>query len=237
MAVAQSQTRSQGVNTQARPRGPISRFLDLVAAAIVGVVFAVAVSVVVDMVQVATRWTALGEGPRAMRQDIATELQIVTEESANVGLIGAPVDTMLAAHQQIYEWWEKKIDVLEILRLLGVPTQGRVMDYLSVALLSFQQTALRLVELYFALPLVLMFALLGIVDGLVKRDLRRRGGARESSSRYDLIKRLIPLSITLAIVTYTAWTTVVDPAYVMVPGAMALGVLLRLMTASYKKYF
>ena len=54
-----------------------------------------------------------------------------------------------------------------------------------------QVFAVRMAVLTLAMPVFLLFGLVGVTDGLVQRDLRRWGGGRESSFVYHHAKRFI----------------------------------------------
>ena len=74
------------------------------------------------------------------------------------------------------------------------------------------------------------------LDGLVRRDLRRWGGGRESSFLYHHAKRWIwPLFIT-AWVLYLSLPFSIHPAFAILPFAGLIGVLVALTTGSFKKY-
>lgn len=53
----------------------------------------------------------------------------------------------------------------------------------------------RLVILVMTIPLFLMAAFTGLVDGLVRRDLRKFGAGRESSYLYKARGSIIPLAV------------------------------------------
>ena len=58
-----------------------------------------------------------------------------------------------------------------------------------------QVFSVRLAILMLATPVFLLFSLVALVDGLVRRDLRRWGGGRESSFVYHYAKKAaIPLA-------------------------------------------
>ncbi|WP_122831116.1 TIGR03747 family integrating conjugative element membrane protein, partial [Pseudomonas viridiflava] len=64
--------------------------------------------------------------------------------------------------------------------MLGVGV-AKFEDYGLAALYTTLVFCVRLVILTLAIPLFMMTALVGFVDGLVRRDLRRFGAGRESS--------------------------------------------------------
>lgn len=76
----------------------------------------------------------------------------------------------------------------------------------------------------------------GLVDGLVRRDVRRFGAGRESGFTYHRAKAsLIPLAV-LPWVTYLALPVSVNPLPILLPSAVLLGVAMDIAAGSFKKY-
>src|SRR3546814_246778 len=94
----------------------------------------------------------------------------------------------------------------------------------------------RLLVLCLTLPLFLMAAFVGLVDGLVRRDIRRFGAGRESGFIYHRARAsLIPLAV-LPWVTYLALPVSVNPLLILLPSAALLGVAVCIAAATFKKY-
>jgi len=86
------------------------------------------------------------------------------------------------------------------------------------------------------LPLFLMAAFVGLVDGLVRRDIRRFGAGRESGFIYHRARAsLMPLAV-LPWVTYLALPVSVHPLLILLPSAALLGIAVDIASASFKKY-
>lgn len=94
----------------------------------------------------------------------------------------------------------------------------------------------RLIILVLSFPLFVMAAVVGSVDGLVRRDLRRFGAGRESAFVYHHAKRLTgPVFISgWAIYLGMPWS--VHPNLFLVPCAALFGLLLSITVGSFKKY-
>ncbi|WP_045391787.1 TIGR03747 family integrating conjugative element membrane protein [Vibrio rotiferianus] len=95
---------------------------------------------------------------------------------------------------------------------------------------------LRVLVLLFSIPAYLLFGVVGIVTGLVERDLRRFGAGRESSDRYELARKLVFPSVSLCFILYLSWPNSINPALIVVPFAAAFGWALHLTFSNYKKY-
>ena len=95
---------------------------------------------------------------------------------------------------------------------------------------------MRLLVLCLTLPLFLMAAFVGLVDGPVRRDIRRFGAGRESGFIYHRARAsLIPLAV-LPWVTYLALPVSVHPLLILLPSAVLLGVAVCIAAATFKKY-
>ncbi len=106
-----------------------------------------------------------------------------------------------------------------------------------VALYTAQDTALRLSIVVFALPAFALACLLGAVDGLVRRDLRRWGGGRESSFLYHHAKAFTYLALGGGFSIYLAWpTSGFNPAYMVLVCTVLVAWSLSVTAASFKKY-
>lgn len=109
-------------------------------------------------------------------------------------------------------------------------------DYILAAAYTTMTFAVRLAVLSFATPLFLLAALTGLVDGLMRRDLRKFGAGRESSFIYHRAKRsLVPLMFMPWIV-YLSLPITVNPLSVLVPCAALLGVMVAITASTFKKY-
>ena len=96
--------------------------------------------------------------------------------------------------------------------------------------------SVRLVVLAFSMPAFVLFGVVGFADGLMRRDLRRWGGGRESSFLYHHSKKLLAPSIITAWMLYLAMPFSVHPNLVLLPfaGLFATGVAVTM--ATFKKY-
>lgn len=94
----------------------------------------------------------------------------------------------------------------------------------------------RLLVLTLSLPLFLAAAFVGLVDGLVRRDLRRFGAGRESGFVYHRAKASLMPLIVLPWVTYLALPISLHPLAIILPGAALLGTAIDIAAGSFKKY-
>lgn len=109
-------------------------------------------------------------------------------------------------------------------------------DFITAAGQVVQLFAVRLTVLCLATPVFLLFSLVGLVDGLVQRDLRRWGGGRESSYLYHYAKGSVWAFLIAAWVIYLAMPVSINPAFIIVPFAMLFAFSISITASTFKKY-
>lgn len=124
---------------------------------------------------------------------------------------------------------------------------GGLQYYIGIAYLQIENYGLaavyaaltflaRLLILTLTLPLFVMAAFTGLVDGLVRRDLRRFGAGRESGFIYHRAKMLFLPFLVAPWIIYPALPWTVSPVLILLPSALALGVAVSISAGSFKKY-
>ena len=117
---------------------------------------------------------------------------------------------------------------------------GKAYTYLETYLLAAAYMVLvfivRLAVLCLAIPLFALAAFVGLVDGLVRRDIRRFGAGRESGFLFHRAKAcLMPLAV-LPWVVYLALPVSISPLWILLPCAVMLGLTVDIVAGSFKKY-
>ena len=138
---------------------------------------------------------------------------------------------------RLTEWLSKPLKTDET----GVRTKLRrgyiaVAEFVTAAMQIVQVFSVRLAILCLATPIFLLFSLIGLVDGLVQRDLRRWGGGRESSYLYHYAKRSVWIFVLSAWVGYLALPFSLHPVFVVLPFAILFGISISVTASSFKKY-
>ncbi|WP_375602435.1 TIGR03747 family integrating conjugative element membrane protein [Enterobacter hormaechei] len=95
---------------------------------------------------------------------------------------------------------------------------------------------LRLAILWQALPLFALTIVIGLIDGLVRRDLRRFGAGHESGFVYHHARRMIASSLAATGLVWLAVPIFLVPEYVFIPAAAGIGLAVFLTISSFKKY-
>lgn len=95
---------------------------------------------------------------------------------------------------------------------------------------------IRLCILILSFPSFLLFAFVGLAEGLMQRDLRRMGGGNESGYIYHWAKKLTFPVISLCWVVYLSIPGSIHPNYIITPFSFLFGVLIMVMASKFKKY-
>jgi len=179
------------------------------------------------------------------------ELGQFSENFTQSALVQAPGQTAHDLVEQAHEWMFVKSGLSDWLNETtakasrGGPRDfryylGQAFLHAETYLIASAYTVLiflvRLLVLTLSLPLFLMAAFVGLVDGLVRRDVRRFGAGRESGFVYHRARAsLMPLTVS-PWVTYLALPFSVPPLLILLPGAVLLGGAMCVSAATFKKY-
>ena len=95
---------------------------------------------------------------------------------------------------------------------------------------------MRVTILVLSVPLFVLVALVGIVDGMVRRDLRRYGAGYESSFLYHHAKRFVKPALFIPCIVYLSVPFSVYPNVLLLPAALLMGLAISVTMGSFKKY-
>jgi integrating conjugative element membrane protein (TIGR03747 family) len=109
-------------------------------------------------------------------------------------------------------------------------------EYLLMAMFVTGVTAIRVIILGLSAPLFVLVAMVAVVEGLSRRDLRRYGAAYESSFVYHHARRLVKPALCVPCMLYLAWPVAVYPNLLLLPAALLFGAAVTVTLASFKKY-
>lgn len=109
-------------------------------------------------------------------------------------------------------------------------------DYLLAAVFVLIMFLIRLSILILSLPVFILFAIVGLCDGLMQRDLRRWGGGNESGFQYHWAKKFVIPVFVLSWVLYLSIPESIHPNYIITPFAVLFGVTVMIMASKFKKY-
>ncbi|CAJ2792566.1 integrating conjugative element membrane protein, PFL_4697 family [Burkholderia pseudomallei] len=109
-------------------------------------------------------------------------------------------------------------------------------DYLLAALYTGLTFLVRLLVLIMVLPLFVLAAFTGFVDGLVRRDIRRFGAGRESGFLHHRAKATMMPLVVFPWIAYLALPVSISPLLILLPCAALLGMSIDVTMGTFKKY-
>ncbi|MBL1476722.1 DUF4400 domain-containing protein, partial [Klebsiella pneumoniae] len=77
---------------------------------------------------------------------------------------------------------------------------------------------------------------IGLIDGLVRRDLRRFGAGHESGFVYHHARRMIGSSLAATGLARLAVPVFLESRYIVIPGVMLSGLAGSVATGAFKKH-
>lgn len=193
------------------------------------------------------------EGWQHSQNMLNSELAWLSTSFSRSLLIQNPDQTARWIIQQAYEWTFEKTGMIDWIKLSSELAKANQTQYtgpqyyLGLAYVHVENYGLaaiyaaltylaRLLILTLTLPLFVMAAFTGLVDGLVRRDLRRFGAGRESGFIYHRAKMLILPLVIAPWIIYPALPITVSPVLVLLPSAAAVGIVVSVAVGSFKKY-
>jgi len=108
--------------------------------------------------------------------------------------------------------------------------------YMLAAAYRVPLFVVRLLVLCLCLPLFALAAFVGLVDGLVRRDLRRFGAGRESGFIYHRARASLMPLVILPWVSYLVMPFSMHPLWMLLPFALVLGLAVNLAAGSFNNY-
>jgi len=188
------------------------------------------------------------QGWRHSQAMLTSELGWLSEHFKSSLILQQPGQTIVQVLDFLDQWLLVKTGFADFARQARVSSQGNdfggwinplyvsIEDFVLAAVYITFTFVVRLTILVLATPLFLLAALTGLVDGLMRRDLRKFGAGWESSFVYHRAKRaVIPLLIVPWII-YLSLPFTLNPMAVFLPSAMLLGVTMAITAATFKKY-
>ena len=228
--------------------GTISRALTGIAQCLKWLFLSLLFSVLIEWIGMAFWWEE--QGLDHSRQMLVNELQFLGADFHRSWLTADPMQFARDVSHRLYRIafeWTGIVDLIHwIAPAPSIEESGvrpvlhqiyrPVADYILAGMQITQVFAVRLAILTLAMPVFGLFTLVALVDGLVRRDLRRWGGGRESSFIYHYAKKAaIPL-IIMAWVLYLALPFSLHPSWIILPFALAFAFAVTITASTFKKY-
>ncbi|MFC7410335.1 TIGR03747 family integrating conjugative element membrane protein [Hydrogenophaga atypica] len=238
-----------------RTRGPIEIVLEVTLGLFFLALFSWFVGLLIEIGGMYTLWK--GEGSKHIEKIVQQDLEHIAAAPRSL-LIR---DTVGFSHKVVrwvhkpYErsgllrWYashRQNPDTAQVPTLEGQPsgiTRGtRVLgrmfsEWVYISMWVLMDVLLRLSVAMFALPAFVLACMVGVVDGLVRRDLRRWGGGRESSFIYHHAKRYTGWALTGGFGLYLTWPFGgFNPAYMVLVFTVLVAFTLSTTVGAFKKY-
>jgi len=238
-------------NQQAKPKTLAGKIINL-PLALFGVLFAsLILSIIIEIIGMHLFWK--DQGYRHAQEMFNYEVEQFSETYTQSLLISEPVEKVGWLLNQAYEWLFIRTGLTEQAKAIVTPTSKdsvrklRFREYVALAYAYIQAyvfaaafTALtfivRLLVIVFSLPLMMLAVIVGLIDGLVKRDIRRMTAGYESGFIYHRARTFLVPFLVLPWMVYLAMPWSVSPLLVLLPGAMLLGIAVNITAASFKRY-
>ncbi len=190
------------------------------------------------------------QGARHSTQMLAHELDVLNADFKHSAIVEHPKQFAERFGVVFYRYTVQATGVETLIQWLAQPSTTPVTgfrarlrgwyqstaQYLLAAVTIIQVFATRLAILTLAFPAFILLSLVGLVDGLVQRDIRRWSGGRETSFVYHWAKRLVLPSLYLPWIVYLAMPVSVHPNRVVLPFALLCAVSIAVMATTFKKY-
>lgn len=144
-----------------------------------------------------------------------------------------PVEKYLVAQRKELEQAPATVSAI-----VGAVTQIQksINEHLFIAIDVFRAWFFRLVVFLFGVVSVFPLLIIGLIDGLVRREIRRWSGGRESAWIFVFASKSLAPSIAISLAIYVVWPWTLPFVWINTCMGMYLGFALSVTLAAFKKY-
>lgn len=224
-------------NVQQRRATGIGALLGLPWRIVTVVVVSLLCSIIVEWIGMYAEWWGMSGATHA-QQTMQTEMGWLDSSFSRSLLVSDPVEFATHCIEWAYTWAFVKTGIATWLssNTANGGWIGTLHEYLEAAMYVTLMTLTRCVILALTSPLFILAALVGFVDGLVRRDLRKFGAGRESAFVYHRAKRAITPVFIVGWLVYLSVPFSIHPNLFLVPCAGLFGLMISITAGSFKKY-
>lgn len=222
---------------QIRESGIIGKIFSFLGK-IIGILFAsLILSIIFEWIGITWFWTE--QGYRHSREMMLAEIGWFESHFTDSLLHSSPVQLVQFILSEVNNWLFVKTGIRAWLSQIDgdvgiIGHYGRAyIESIMYVTLTF---CIRVMIIVFTLPLFVLSALVGLTDGLVRRDLRRFGRGYESSFIYHNAKRTVFPIIFFAWAIYLSVPFSLHPNWILLPAAGLFGFAISVVSGSFKKY-
>lgn len=236
---------AQKASTRKGPRGPISMVSSLVLSFIGSVFIAIIVGTVLEVVGLYSFWKPMPGAQGHAYLHLLDDFAYVERSPRSIFV----ADTVTFT-KQLADWARRPFLIAGFPQLIAkarrpaahAPEALRSVSLVAAACLEIlvyvtQDVAVRLALALYALPGLLILLTVGIVDGLVQRDIRKWAGGRESSFVYHHAKHYAKWLLSMGFALYLGWPfSGMNPIYLLLIFGLLTAFALAVTCATFKKY-
>jgi integrating conjugative element membrane protein (TIGR03747 family) len=221
----------------------IGNLVDALVLLLVALVF----SVITEWIGMLFFWEE--EGAMHSERMLITELGYLNEDFKHSLFGYTPVQIATETAAQVDYWLFEATLFRDILAwLVTAPADagkfrrslaysvGLVQDYIAAAINATQLFGVRLAIAVLSTPAFLLIGLAALIDGLVRRDIRRFSGSHESSFVYHNIKPWVRPAFIGAWFIYLGSPWSLHPNVIFIPAALLFGMAIYLTSSMFKKF-
>lgn len=203
--------------------------------------FSLFISIVIECIGITFFWTELGDSHSEEMLD--AEFGYLNKDFVNSIILSDPVVFTENIIANTYHFLAVETGLNEIVN--GTVNEKSSIVYIYINSVGVYVKAIiniilifliRLVILILSIPIFILAAIVGCVDGLVRRDIRRFGAGRESSFLYYHSKAWIKPMLILSWLIYLSVPFTIHPNAVFIPMAFLFGLSISITFGSFKKY-
>lgn len=188
------------------------------------------------------------EGWQHSKDMLDSELGWLDRDFKNSLIISTPGATIGSILDVLFDWLFVKTGLMELSRNAPALAAGKGMssmfgsvyliaeNFIMATVFVTMTFFVRLSILVLSIPLFVLAIITALVDGLMRRDIRKFGAGRESSFIYHRAKMLIVPLLAAPWVLYLAAPIAIPPQLILIPCAISLGVAIVVTVSTFKKY-
>ncbi|HAT1683426.1 TPA: TIGR03747 family integrating conjugative element membrane protein [Klebsiella oxytoca] len=195
-------------------------------------------SLVVEWAGIAFLWP--GQGAEHSHMMLNTELGWFTQNVTRSLLMDNPLQQLNAFLHPLWQWLFLDTGFIRWLAQLRHKPSDHWLHLVEIYSLATAYIILTFVLRVFILlltsPLFVLAAMVGMTDGLVRRDIRRYGCGHESGFVYHHAKRSVIPVFFLTWIIYLSLPFSVNPCVILLPSALIFGLSITIMFGTFKKY-
>ena len=233
---------------QPRQEGIVAKTFGLLTKLAFWLLISLVFSIAVEWVGMTFWWP--DEGAAHSQQMLTQELDYLNEDFKRSIVTSDPADYALRFVAFSNEWLFERTGFSKTLAKLRRPPARdenkvmaglrrgyvQVIDYVEALINTVETFSVRLAVLTLAMPAFALAGLVAMTDGLVRRDLRRWGGGRETSFVYHHAKRVVLPTLAVAWVVYLSLPISIHPTFVVLPFAVLFALAVAVTSSTFKKY-